>query len=119
MCSNLQAYGVRPRLQALWRAAHGLATPADAPAQSKKAKKRQRKADPHDSDDNQDDTVGVTANSDEATADALAATHMQSPPQQHLDFVTPQQSAVFAICNSYKDLLLPNHTSPTRHATTL
>ena len=104
--NSLQAYGVRPRLQTLWRDAHGLAVPSDNTTPSGKAKKRQRKSSQLDAESE--------VLPDEATADALASTHMEGMTDQRSDFVSPQQSAVFAICNSYKDLLLPNHPYPTR-----
>ena len=103
----LQSYGVRPRLQALWRDAHGTAGPSDGPfPQSNKAKKRQRKA--------QQAEAELDLNAEEAAPDALAFKHMQCMTEAQADFVSLQQSAVFAICNSYKDLFLPNYPYPTR-----
>lgn len=105
--TSLQSYGVRPRLQALWRDAHGSAGPSDGPVpQSNKARKRHRKAQQAESE--------ADLNAQEAAPDTLASKHMQSIPEQHADFVSAQQSAVFAICNSYKDLFLPNYPYPTR-----
>ena len=45
----------------------------------------------------------------------MASAHMQNVDDQLPDFETAQQAAVFAVCNSYKDLFLPNYPYPTRY----
>ena len=44
-----------------------------------------------------------------ASSDALADTHMVNVDDQTARFISAQQQAVFAVCNSYTDLFLANH----------
>ncbi|KAL3155972.1 hypothetical protein ABBQ32_012964 [Trebouxia sp. C0010 RCD-2024] len=91
---QLSKYGVKARLQSLWRDAHSIAPPAH---QRQPAPKRKRPQD-----------------SSTAAEDALGAPHGDSAASLQADFVTLQQAVVFAVCNSYMDLFLPNHPYPAR-----
>lgn len=93
---QLSKYGVKARLQSLWRDAHSIAPPAH---QRQPAPKRKRPQD-----------------SSTAAEDALGAPHGDSAASLQADFVTLQQAVVFAVCNSYMDLFLPNHPYPARCA---
>ncbi|KAL3145860.1 hypothetical protein ABBQ38_015229 [Trebouxia sp. C0009 RCD-2024] len=90
----LSKYGIKARLQTLWRDAHSIAPPAN---QHKSEPKRRRQQD-----------------TSTAAEDALAAPQAETVGSQQTDFVTPQQAAVFAVCNSYMDLFLPSHPYPVR-----
>lgn len=92
---QLSKYGVKSRLQGLWRDAHS-AYPM--PKQQRNVPKRKWQ-------DNQST----------AAEDAAAAIDKEGVPGQVSDFVDPQQAAAFAVCNSYTDVFLPNHPYPVRY----
>ena len=90
----------------MWRDAHS--KPAENKAQQPKfhTKKKQRS----------NKAAQADADADRAAAgeDLLANSHMENVADQPADFVSAQQRAIFAVCNSYMDLFLPNHPYPVR-----
>ena len=91
---QLSKYGVKARVQSLWRDTLSI---DPLPNQQRSAPKRKR----------QDNTST-------ASQDAAAAIGREGVPGQTSDFVDPKQAAAFAVCNSYMDLFLPNHPYPVR-----
>ncbi len=104
---KLGSFGVKPRLQTLWREAHATLSAAESQKQQGSLSAKQKKAKRAANGKNNTDSAA-------AAGDALADTHMQSVPEQTADFIDPQQKAAFAACNSYMDLFLPNCPYPVR-----
>jgi hypothetical protein len=105
---TLGSYGVKARLQTLWRDAHGTLSGADKQSQRQKPHHSKKKAKPGK-------LAQTNAKTDAAASeDALASSHMENVSEQPSDFVNAQQQAAFAVCNSYMDLFLPNQPYPIR-----
>ena len=113
-CKCMQAYdrlgnyGVKARLQTLWRDAHSILSGADKQVQKQNTfhtKKKPKPCTPAQTDAKTDAA---------ASEDALASSHMTNVSEQPSDFVSAQQQAAFAVCNSYMDLFLPNQPYPIR-----
>ncbi len=105
---RLGSYGVKARLQTLWRDAHSTLSGADKQAQRQNTFHSKKKAKPCKAA--QTDAKADAA----ASEDALASSHMKNVSEQPADFVNAQQQAAFAVCNSYMDLFLPNQPYPVR-----
>jgi hypothetical protein len=105
---RLGSYGVKARLQTLWRDAHSTLSGADKQAQKQNTFHSKKKAKPCKAA--QTDAKADAA----ASEDALASSHMKNVSEQPADFVNAQQQAAFAVCNSYMDLFLPNQPYPVR-----
>ncbi|DBA68662.1 TPA: hypothetical protein ACH3X2_013458 [Trebouxia sp. C0005] len=105
---RLGSYGVKARLQTLWRDAHSKLLGADKQGQSQNTYHTKKKAKPFKA-------ARTHAKTDAAASeDALASSHMKNVSEQPSDFVNAQQQAAFAVCNSYMDLFLPNQPYPVR-----
>lgn len=104
---RLADYGLRARLQTLWRDAHGTASAGHSQKHTSSQTKQKRKKLKESAKSEADDGAA-------ATGDAMANTHMENVLDHPADFVSAQQKTVFAVCNSYKDLFLPNHPYPVR-----
>ena len=106
--NRLADYGLRARLQTLWRDAHGTASAGQSQKHTSPQTKQKRKKLKESAKSEADDGAA-------ATDDAMANTHMENVLNHPADFVSAQQKTVFAVCNSYKDLFLPNHPYPVRY----
>ena len=91
---QLSSYGIKSRLQGLWRDAHS--------------------TDSRPSQHNKKQRLKLNSNTETASEDALADSHMQNVTDKSLCFTDAQQAAVFAVINSYTDLFLPNQPYPIR-----
>ncbi len=105
---RLGSYGVKARLQTLWRDAHSMLSGADKQSQRQKPHHSKKKAKPCEAAQTDAQTDAA------ASKDALASSHMTNVSEQPSDFVNAQQQAAFAVCNSYIDLFLPNQPYPIR-----
>ena len=103
---RLGSYGVKARLQTLWRDAHSTLSGADKQSQNTFHTKKKAKPCKAAQTDPKTDAA--------ASKDALASSHMKNVSEQPADFVNAQQQAAFAVCNSYMDLFLPNQPYPIR-----
>lgn len=105
---RLGSYGVKARLQTLWRDAHSTLSGADKQSQKQKLPHTKKKAKPCKA-------AQIDAKTDAAASeDTLASSHMTNVSEPPSDFINAQQQAAFAVCNSYMDLFLPNQPYPIR-----
>ena len=96
---QLSSYGIKSRLQGLWRDAHSTDARSNQHDPLSKKEKQRLKSD---------------LNLEPASEDALADSHMQNVTAQSPHFDDARQAAVFAVINSYADVFLPNHPYPIR-----